>query len=160
MGGRCIRGQSLKQIFLINKSGLTLVELLAALAISTIILGIAASVLINSMNSYNNITSEQLLEQEANLFITQLRTIHQQHQSYTISYDKNENVYIVTYPNGMVDTLGNRNYQFEIDINNEIISESQLFTVTPDINQLHLKMTVTKQNSSKSFEIKTGIIRV
>ena len=140
--------------------GLTLVELLVTIAISTIVMGIAASVLINSMNSYKNIASEQLLQQEANLLLTQLRTIHQQNRSYTISYDKNENIYIVTYPNSTTDTLGNRNVFFEVEINNMKISESNPFSVSPDTNLLNVKIKGMAPNGSTPFEIETGIIRI
>lgn len=54
-----------------NDIGLTLVELLAALAIFGIISTIIISVLISGMNSYERVNNEILLHDEANYVMTQ-----------------------------------------------------------------------------------------
>ncbi len=52
-----------------NSKGMTLLEVLLALAVSTIVIGVVTSVLINSMNSYTRVIDRHQTDQQANLIL-------------------------------------------------------------------------------------------
>lgn len=55
-----------------NQHGLTLIELLATLLISSVIAIFAISILINGLNQYKTISAENVLRDEADLILVQL----------------------------------------------------------------------------------------
>lgn len=68
-----------------NEKGISLVEVLAALLISSIVAGIIYTMVILSMN-YNNVEATKTsLQQEANYIVTEIQRIHRQCESYTLS---------------------------------------------------------------------------
>lgn len=71
-----------------SQDGLTLVELLAGLAISTIVVGLLSMILYSVLKN-NEITQSHIdLRQEANVIVTKLRTVHEgkKDESETSSY--------------------------------------------------------------------------
>ncbi len=83
-----------------NQTGLTLVELLATLTLSTMIVGIVSSVLITSMNNSEITQSHIDLRQEANIIVTQLRTAHQG-DNYKLCYN-NGKIYSDSNQNNII----------------------------------------------------------
>jgi prepilin-type N-terminal cleavage/methylation domain-containing protein len=77
-----------------NENGLTLIEVLATIAIFSIIMGLITNVVINSFNYHDKSYDNLKLGQEANLIITKLRTIHQQNKGYRLKYDTTGNLFI------------------------------------------------------------------
>ncbi|USK84261.1 PulJ/GspJ family protein [Peribacillus asahii] len=75
--------------YISQQSGVTLIELLAALAISTLLIGIVYGVFTYSVQSNNKTQSHINLRQEANLIITEMRKRHQEATAnYEICYDE------------------------------------------------------------------------
>lgn len=73
--------------YVFKESGLTLLELLAAFAISMLVIGVTFGALTSSIK-YNKKTQSHIdLRQEANIIITQLRQQHQG-ENYSICYDQ------------------------------------------------------------------------
>jgi prepilin-type N-terminal cleavage/methylation domain-containing protein len=70
-----------------NENGITLIEVLAAIAIFSIIMGLLTNVVINSFNYHEKNYDNLKLGQEANLIITKLRNIHQTNKFYTLKYE-------------------------------------------------------------------------
>lgn len=58
-----------------NEKGLTLVELLAVIVISAILLFFVTSIYINALGNYENIKAETELRNEADLFLTRMTRI-------------------------------------------------------------------------------------
>jgi type II secretory pathway pseudopilin PulG len=70
-----------------KESGLTIVELLAAISILFIIGSLIYGVFIGINKNYHQISSRVNLEQEANIMINTIKNYHQQQHSYLLSYD-------------------------------------------------------------------------
>ncbi|RSL32378.1 prepilin-type N-terminal cleavage/methylation domain-containing protein [Salibacterium salarium] len=66
-----------------KESGVTLIELLATIVISSIVIGLVTSVLVSSLNFNDKTQSHINLRQEANIIITELRQQHQEGE-YTL----------------------------------------------------------------------------
>lgn len=138
---------------------MTLIELLAALAIGTIVIGLAFSVLINSMISYKKTESQQLLQQEANILLMQLRNIHRENKTYTIAFDSIENIYIVTLANGDKQPLGQSQYKTEISIDGQLITTSP-YTIKYAVKQFKILINIQNEQTKNEFTIETGLTRL
>ncbi|UCZ52142.1 type II secretion system GspH family protein [Bacillus shivajii] len=69
-----------------NQSGITLLELLASLTISLIIIGLLSAVLISSFTQTERTQSHIHLRQEANAIVLELRRIHSE-GNYQLCYE-------------------------------------------------------------------------
>lgn len=149
----------LREIFK-NKNGLTLIELLVALAIGTIVIGLIFSVLHTSMNTLKKSESQQLLQQEANLMVTRLRNIHRMNPSYTIEYDSVENSYLMTLSDGSKQVLGQSKYKIEITIDGQPVSTTKAMTIRPNMKQYKIVLKIIDPSTTNEFTVKTGISRL
>lgn len=70
-----------------NQNGLTLIELLATIAIFATVSTLIFGVLLNSQNNYETLSTKNSLSQEANLAITLLKSYHREGQEFSIEYD-------------------------------------------------------------------------
>ncbi|ART77456.1 hypothetical protein B4U37_15980 [Sutcliffiella horikoshii] len=77
---------------LLNEQGITLIELLATIVISSLIIGLVTNVFISASKQNELVTNHNSLRQEANLIISKLRQIHQA-ESYTLCYESNNQFY-------------------------------------------------------------------
>ncbi|MGE6487531.1 prepilin-type N-terminal cleavage/methylation domain-containing protein [Paenisporosarcina sp. NPDC076898] len=59
-----------------NQKGITLVELLAALALVGLVAALAFSIMTQGLNASDRNTSNQRLQQEANIIVEKLRRVH------------------------------------------------------------------------------------
>lgn len=146
--------------FINNKYGLTLIEVLAGLTIATIVIGLAFSVLQNSMNAYKKTESKQLIQQEANLFVTQLRTIHRSQSSYVIAYNSTTNQYTIALSDGEAQALGNPKYKIELAIDNIKITESLALPIDATRNDYHLRIKISDPLTNDDFTLETGLTRL
>lgn len=97
-----------------NEKGVTLIEVLAGIVVSTIIIGAIYGVLVNSFNNYADIKQKVDLQQQATIIVETLRNYHRDHQQYELSYNvSNQKVYITQ--NGSSQLLGNEEVAVEID---------------------------------------------
>jgi tRNA threonylcarbamoyladenosine modification (KEOPS) complex Pcc1 subunit len=70
-----------------KESGLTLVELLAAITILFIIVSLIYGVFIGINKDYRQISSRVNMEQEANIITNTIKNYHQHQDHYLLSYD-------------------------------------------------------------------------
>jgi len=144
-----------------SQSGFTLVELLATLAISTILIGLIWGVLFTALNQ-NDIAQNHInLRQDANLFISKLRNKHQD-QDYMLCYN-NQKFYFgsadspildddITFNATNASNVLMKNDSKNINENNDCYS----------INHLEpLKITLLiKDENQNEFQIDTVINRL
>lgn len=157
-----------------NNKGLTLVEVLAALSISIMILGLVTTVLIQSFRNAEISDSHLNLRQEANLIITAISAAHEKN-NYDIIYTTNELGDWVL----MIGEIKIQSHYFDLEliINNakedgtsRVLHFNTNLTDPDDIEDFHvfvrnplhvqkLKLT-SKEEPTKSFEISTMISRL
>lgn len=136
-----------------NETGITIVELLAAMTISLLIIGLVSSVLVGSFNSYKKTHSHSNLRQEANLFLAELTEVHHKTQSFTL---ENDPVTQLIKVNNGSDTwlIGNPSYQYALD------STTTTMQVTRETDYLTITLTITDPNNEVApYVIKTVINR-
>ncbi|ADH98519.1 PulJ/GspJ family protein [Salisediminibacterium selenitireducens] len=76
-----------------NQAGITLIELLAALVIGTIVIGLAGSVLVSTFTQADVTSDHASLRQEANIILTKIRSDYSNaDESTTLSFDNTENM--------------------------------------------------------------------
>ena len=76
-----------------NQAGITLIELLAALVIGTIVIGLAGSVLVSTFTQADVTSDHANLRQEANIVLTKIRSDYTDPDaSTTLSFDDTENM--------------------------------------------------------------------
>ncbi|WP_280769705.1 PulJ/GspJ family protein [Salipaludibacillus daqingensis] len=69
-----------------NESGLTLIELLVTISISTMVVGLLGSILLSTFNHSQQSKAHINLRQEGNYLITQLKQVHGR-ENYTLCYE-------------------------------------------------------------------------
>ena len=71
-----------------NQSGLTLIEVLATIAILSIVTVMIYSVFSTGLHQYSQAKETVLIQQEANYLLTILKERHENDDSYTITVDE------------------------------------------------------------------------
>lgn len=137
-----------------NERGFTLIELLAAILILSIIGIIIWNVFIQG-NKYNQTAiSKNMLQQEANLVVTDLTKIHQTSSTYTISSTGCQISVSYTRNDGTTSS--------EV-LNSSNICYSSSFTGTVDPNVTDINLTITlsdKEKPSNKFDVDTILYRL
>ncbi|MEA3321052.1 MAG: prepilin-type N-terminal cleavage/methylation domain-containing protein [Bacillota bacterium] len=155
-----------------NERGLTLIELLATIAIGAIVIGLATSVFVSAAKQNKTTYEHNALRQEANLIITKLRQIHQEPDSneepysYSLCYESNKKIYLDTT---LTNSLGNENYKFKnvefinaietadsyktIDSTNDCINSVDIYS------PLLVKFTLVNDHGQE-FNMNTAIARI
>ncbi|AIY05108.1 hypothetical protein Plano_1143 [Planococcus sp. PAMC 21323] len=136
-----------------NNKGITLVEILGALAILGIIVVVIMSVFSNGANSSERTTSRQQLQQESNLIIEQIRSIYLKNEKknsvpteFKIKVKGSKLVYLDT--NNANEKIISSGYEYTLingDVNKEILFNRT--KATP----FHLKISENNQE----FNVKT-----
>jgi tRNA threonylcarbamoyladenosine modification (KEOPS) complex Pcc1 subunit len=137
-----------------KESGLTIVELLAAISILFIIGSVIYGVFTGVNKNYHQISSRVNLEQEANIIINTIKTYHQKQNTYLLSYNPiTKKAYIGT--TSATIQLEPDNIDIVIKINDEDFSG--LGTINSSIP---LDITITLvSNQGQSYDINTIIKR-
>lgn len=131
----------------IKQDGLTLIELLGAITIGAIIIGLVSSVLIGSVTNFNKTLTHSNLRQEANLVITELTKVHHKYSDYTIEIE-NDLIKVTDYDQTWF--IGNSNYIYFLPKT----------TINASDDYLNIILTITDTNNqSKTFETSTVINR-
>ncbi|OZM57872.1 hypothetical protein CIB95_05815 [Lottiidibacillus patelloidae] len=154
-----------------NENGLTLIEVLATIAIFSIILGLITNVVINSFNYHDKSYDNLKLGQEANLIITKLRTIHQKNEGYLLKYDTSGNLLIDQGDGEQL--LGKQDgYRYELSahladdssesINYEVqdgaVLEDEL--IVKKKSTVFLTIKIIDEKSNKSISLETTLTRL
>jgi len=134
--------------YISQQSGLTLIELLAALTISALLIGIIYGALTSSVKSNNKTQSHINLRQEANLIITEMR---KRHQEATVNYD-------ICYNQLLSNEMPSRkDLSLEnVSINEMTISKTECRAVDYS-KDLPVQFTLMDQQNSNEFTIDTVI---
>lgn len=129
-----------------NEKGITLVELLAALAIMGIIVVVIASVLTTGTTSANKTATKQQLQQEANLIVEVLRKEYLKSDNHTFN--------LTVIEDNDVKTLL---------VDEEVVSRGYTYSYTPDTIDPKIdtkfKMTIM-DNSGQFYEIDTSFSKL
>ena len=136
-----------------NERGITLIELLAVLALIGIIITLIVSVLINGMNASKRNTTNQRLQQDANYIVEMIRNNYLKNES-----DINEEVPI---------SLKIENSGKKLLMDNKVLSEGYIFQLNDgtgnelfidrDLN-VPLKLTLSKDKLS--FTVNTTLSKI
>lgn len=135
-----------------NERGLTLVELLAVLAIAGIIIALIGSVLINGIKASNRTATNQKLQQEANYIVEAVRSEFLKLPK-EVTNEKFKFKIVLK-----IDTI---NQVFKM--NDEVVSEGYIYNLQSndilsrtDSSQLNL----TIEKDGKSFSVKTTLSKL
>ncbi|OIJ10284.1 hypothetical protein BKP35_14395 [Anaerobacillus arseniciselenatis] len=159
--------------------GMTLVELLLAMAIFSIVITVIWAVLFQGLNYSDRLKNTSFMQQEANLFITSLTRIHQTApENYTIIIDNNPNGTKITIESpGMVSTFSNTKYFYSLytsgglelqEVDNEddyifsyLSDEKHYIEVFPNRIDLPIKIVITdRENINSQVEVETIISKI
>ncbi|WP_099352102.1 prepilin-type N-terminal cleavage/methylation domain-containing protein [Fredinandcohnia onubensis] len=145
--------------FLKQNKGITLIELLASLAILTIFIALLSGVLINSMNYFDLNKKKISLSQEANQILANITNIHQDTAEYTLTAINSGtgnkqikvNETVISHPDLDIEILnaGQTDYQ---------VFHSSLVVETSNPLFIEIKITDT-ENTQNSFTLRTVINR-
>ncbi len=144
---------------ILNDHGLTLIELLATIVISSMIISLITSVFISSFKQNELVNSHNYLRQEANLIISKLRQNHQDN-SYNLCYETNNQLYL---DNQLSNQLALDKYYFTNvvieNLNKSIERSGQCIENVDVLAPLFIQFTLHNENGQK-FEMNTVINRL
>ncbi|WP_223591141.1 PulJ/GspJ family protein [Neobacillus bataviensis] len=145
-----------------DESGLTLVEVLATLAIFSMVAVIIWSVFFQGFNFSEKAISKNFMLQESNILVTNLKRVHQKLIKYEI---KSENCSIKVTDlttSSQVQEFNHPSICFKIlEINNVTGSGPKTIEPNKNANDISLKISVSdKNNSANSITINTFLYRV
>lgn len=128
--------------YLSSNQGFTLIELLAVLSIATIVFALAYTVLFTVINFNEKNSAETLLEQEANVIVSDIKSRHHGKGTYQLCYDQ---------------LLLNVDMTMQLKLNNVVVNDQQ-----PCISELNpeedLKVELTLYGAANnSFTLDTTI---
>lgn len=150
-----------------NQAGLTLIELLVTITISTMVLGLLVSILLSTFNHSQQSQAHINLRQEGNYLITQLQQAHSQ-GNYYLCYE-DETLHLNGEP---IETLANEDINIRGTGVNQVLFEqegSQLSseesaTCDNTLNvkkdkELNISVTLT-DNYDRELDVETVIERL
>ncbi|MGD6872557.1 PulJ/GspJ family protein [Sutcliffiella horikoshii] len=144
---------------ILNEHGLTLIELLATIVISSMIISLITSVFISSFKQNELVNNHNNLRQEANLIISKLRQNHQDN-SYNLCYETNNQLYLDTQ---LSNQLALDKYYFTNvvikNLNKSIENSGQCIENVDVLAPLFVQFTLHNENGLK-FEMNTVINRL
>lgn len=160
-----------------HESGLTLIEILAALVITSIIFVLVTSILVNGMKNYNAIANESMLRDEADLMLStvyknmysvkakQILTNNptSPHDQYITVQDSRcpDNKCIIGYKDGKFYTGGSAQpYTIQNSAIELIDGSVSLHAPTvKDLYNIEITLQIKNKNIEKKFNNKVRIIK-
>lgn len=151
-----IRGMAMKRH---SQYGLSLVELLATLAILSIIGVLVWGVFFQGTEYSNKAFTKNQMQQEANIIVAKLTKIHQTHKPVS----GNESYEILSTDGKITikynDKAGNR--KTEVIENSHHSYSTDSVTVNPEIeNEISLTVTIKDDKTGESLSIRTTLYRL
>lgn len=144
-----------------NQSGLTLIELLATITITSILSILIYNIFITGLLASLTAENTASLQQEANYLVTFIDDYHKRNESYTITIDENHKkitfTNIVTFETEVIN-----NSRFLYDIYDTKNNVNALHTIQIDSanKNFHIQLIVKSEKSPKTYEINTIISRL
>ncbi|MEY2192666.1 type II secretion system protein [Neobacillus sp. BF23-41] len=152
-----------------NEDGITLIELLATLAILSIIGSLLYGVLLNGIDYSKKSKATVSLQQEMNIIITNINKVHESYGSYNIVVNRNPDAskiqLLVKDSTGTVIRtieLSNTDYEYSLFDYHGTTEVPFLNTTSVNTSEpLYLKIIIKdKKNPSQTYEVKTIISRL
>jgi prepilin-type N-terminal cleavage/methylation domain-containing protein len=152
-----------------KEDGITLIELLAVLAILSFLIVLTSGVLFDGFK-YSKAANEQVtLQQEMDLFTTTITKMHESESTYDIVVDTNPNATSVKFigknDKGDIDRtldISNSNFQYSLyDYSSNVDIPLNNTTTMDTTKPLYIKIIINNKTSpNQKYEIKTIISRL
>ena len=126
----------------INQRGITLIELLATLAILSIVSILIWSIFFQGTNYSNKAMTKNQMQQEANIIITNLTKIHQTSDSYDIDSSKTCSFTVNDNDKGLTEVF--EHSQLSISVKKDIRTQSILMFIMLSWNSLSMTKMILK----------------
>ncbi|MEH7276293.1 type II secretion system protein [Neobacillus vireti] len=158
-----------KHISLTNENGITLIEVLATLAIVSFISILLYGVLINGFDYSKKSQEKVSLQQEMNIVVTTITKFHESYGEYDINLDPNpgsSKIHLLgKKTDGTIDKsieLSNPNYEYSLyDYKSTPETPLSLTTSVSTAQPLYIKIIIKdKKHPSQTYEVKTIIARL
>jgi prepilin-type N-terminal cleavage/methylation domain-containing protein len=143
-----------------RESGITLVELLATLAILSILVVLSYGLFFNGLSASQQGKEQVNIQQEMNLLMTTITKIHETEDTYSIVVDQYPNAHTVQIKGGTKSfEFSNSNFEYKLDY------YQQVGTLLPNTIQTKDPIYITvvisnKDMPSQKYEVKTIISRL
>jgi prepilin-type N-terminal cleavage/methylation domain-containing protein len=145
-----------------NENGITLIELLATLAIVSFVSILLYGVLMDGFNYSKKSKEKVSLQQEMNIVVTSITKFHESYGSYEIKVDGPNSSKIQLIGTDKTIELSNPSYEYSL-IDYKGVTETPFSpTTTVSTTQpLYLKIIIKdKKQPSQTYEVKTIISRL
>ncbi|WP_070120828.1 type II secretion system protein [Bacillus marinisedimentorum] len=140
-----------------DSSGVTLIELLTALTLTIMVLGVFFNALQNSMNAYDKTAIHNRLRQEANIVLTSLAETHRKWDlPYKLASADSE---ITLNGDSGERTISSGEFKYLVTINE--VSNLNDGPVVINASSYHISLTVrSKRKAAESYTLSTSIDRI
>jgi prepilin-type N-terminal cleavage/methylation domain-containing protein len=147
-----------------NERGMSLIEVLLTLTILSIVGTVIWQAFFQGYQYSNNAVSKNLLQQEANLVITNLTRVHQSLEEYTIK-SSNGTIEVIDPSNSLIAKYTDSRFDYGVFITSPDSDPIELTnqSVTPSNKgqNLNIKVIITeKRNSNNKVEVATLLYRL
>ncbi|WP_419956023.1 PulJ/GspJ family protein [Neobacillus niacini] len=152
-----------------NDDGITLIEVLATLAIMSIISILLYGVLMNGFDYSKKSQEKVSIQQEMNIVVTSITKFHESYRSYDIKIDHNPDARKIQLlgkdsAGTVVNTVELSNPDYEYSLYDYSGTIETTFPTTRNVNTsqaLYIRITIKdKKNPSQTYEVKTIISRL
>lgn len=152
----------------LDQKGITLVELIAALAIVSIIAGIAWTALSIGFKHTAVETNKTTLQQDANLIVTTLSNVHRRNDFYSLKFDSAGQMIIGTCEDATL-CPANLTYKRVIDskydytgttINNSVYNGTAFTEMIVEPKKNHTNLVLKMKSANNTVTVKTTLTRI
>lgn len=143
-----------------DERGITMVELLTVLILISLIVGISWTALSVGMKYTAVETGKTEIQQDANIIIAKLSSIHRQSDQYEIKIKNNQFMVRSKDENGWTsfESVLDQQYNYDGTSINEVIDFNTAFRIHP--KQEHAKLELSLKKDKRSIQIQTTLTRI
>ncbi|MBR7554439.1 PilW family protein [Allobacillus sp. GCM10007491] len=145
-----------------NQKGITLVELLAGLVLFFLVSTLIFSIATQAIENYRQTETRSIAQQEANLFINHLISVHRTADFYTLTRN-DDSSYLVTRNGEDSFTISTTPYRIDVSLNHTALQQGESIQINLSTQQsVPLQVTVVPLNDQrfKTFSIDTQLYRI
>lgn len=144
----------------LNERGITMVELLAALILVSLIVGVSWTALSIGLKYTAVETGKTEIQQDANIFIAKLSSIHRQSDQYEIKFENDQFMIRSKDKDGWTDfqPVLDQEYSFDGTSINEVIDFNTAYRIYP--KQAHAKLKLSLKKDNQSIQVQTTLTRI
>jgi prepilin-type N-terminal cleavage/methylation domain-containing protein len=140
-----------------DQKGVTLIELLAAITLSSIVIAIAFTALFSAIKMYNNNLAQARLQQEANIILSNLNQLIEKKGEITISLS-NDSQKLTIATNDSTYTYDQNHY--DITINSNKLQPGSSITLQTDTPIPILLYVQDRNLSNQQVKVTTTLERI